>query len=342
MKASVRRLSAIALLVHATPAALGAQKSASTSTCAADGWTAPRLIDVGAAGPFEITKPAIASGPRGDLYVVGRGPVVYSDSGLYLDVPFVALVVHPNGTTTRLGKPPFGGEFYAPRIGVSGDGLQVSWGEPDSTAAAPAPRARYQDVIMTVKGIWASTYAAGRWSPPRLAAASFSANWHPWATGWARPDWSPAVQFAFAGLSRGRWTIGFLNAHGTPAGIGDLDVGMPPLATTLLSPAPSQLVLGYVANDPSAPGDKASVFAVRSTDGGRSWGAPVRIAQSGPHPARDLALVRTPDGLLHAVWARTTSGMTFGAEVVGYAVSRDTGRTWSAPQYWDAGGRSST
>jgi hypothetical protein len=190
--------------------------------------------------------------------------------------------------------------------------------------------------LPAIRGIWTSTYDGSAWSTPRFVAARFQSVWR-FSQGWARHDWSPDVALAFAGLSRSRWTVSFLNLEGTPSGISDVDVGSIPLYMALVSPGPSQLVLGYISNDRTIPNDRNSVFAIRSTDGGRSWSAPVRIALSGQQPASDVAIVQSPDAMLHAVWERNTSGETFGAQSIGHSVSRDLGKSWSPPEYWDTG-----
>ena len=336
MRVSMRLLSCLTLLVSAMPSALRSQAPAPTRKCTAAEWSSPRLLDLGAGSPFEISDPRIASGTRGELYILGRGPVIESPSGPYLELPFVAVTLDRSGKVTRLSKPPFGGEFYSPRGIVAGDGLHVFWAEPDSTAAAPPPRARYAHYLPAIKGIWTSTYDGGAWSAPSFVMARFQSIWR-FSRGWARPDWSPEVGLAFAGLLRSRWTVSFLNLQGTPSGISDIDVGAIPQYMALISPAPSQLVLGYISNDRAISDDRSSVFAIRSTDGGLSWSAPVRIALSGQQPASDVAIVQSPDAVLHAVWERNTSGETFGAQSIGYSVSRDLGKSWSAPEYWDTG-----
>lgn len=237
---------------------------------------------------------------------------------------------------TRLSKPPFEGEFYSPRGIVADDGFHVFWAEPESTATPPPPRPHYKNYLPVVRGIWTSTYHGGAWSTPKFVMSRFQSNWR-FSQGSARPDWSPELSLAFAGLSSGRWTISWISLQGGPTGISDVSVGTVPLYMALSNPAPSHLVLGYISSDRAIAGDRNSVFAIRSTDGGRSCSAPVRIALSGQQPASDLAMLQGSKAVLYAIWARNTSGETFGAQSIGYSSSRDTGKTWSAPEYWDTG-----
>lgn len=335
LRSSNALLGCIVIWFQASAPALMAQAPHAARTCAPRAWSPPRLLDEGADSPFEITKPWLASTTGGDLYVVGRGPVIESSSGPYLHVPFVALVLHPDGSTTRLASPPFAGEFYAPRVVVARDGPHVFWGEPDSTDAPPPRRSKYRDYLPVIRGIWTSAYQGGVWTPPKLARAPVNTSWL-FSTGSAPPNYSPGVSIAFTNVSAAGWSIDWLGLHNSWSRNPGVTLETPPLYTALASTTPFHLVLGYIADDPSMEGDKSSVWAVHSADGGRKWSAPARIAGSGGHPASDLAVVRTSDGLLHAVWARNTSGQTFGSQVIGYSFSRDEGQNWSPPEYWSA------
>lgn len=81
IRASVRLLSCLALLAIAAPSALGAQAAAPTRKCTAPEWSSPRLLDLGDGARFEISNPRIVRGTRGEIYIVGRGPVIESSSG---------------------------------------------------------------------------------------------------------------------------------------------------------------------------------------------------------------------------------------------------------------------
>jgi len=95
----------------------------------------------------------------------------------------------------------------------------------------------------------------------------------------------------------------------------------------IVYPGPSEIVVGYVAPD-----DRYSVKVVRSSDSGRSWSEPLRIA---PGRARDVTLVETANGVLHAIWNEDREGRGYSGQRIGYAVSSDTERSWTAPTYLD-------
>ena len=72
---------------------------------------------------------------------------------------------------------------------------------------------------------------------------------------------------------------------------------------------------------------EALIVMSRSTDGGLTWSAPVRLSDRAGYPRDDNGTVEgfhavvTPDGALHAVWSDSSH--------VVYAVSRDGGKTFS-------------
>jgi hypothetical protein len=119
----------------------------------------------------------------------------------------------------------------------------------------------------------------------------------------------------------------WLGLDGSPA-IPDLSYGRAArFYPALAYPGPSEIVFGYIA-----PEDDYSIYVVRSSDNGQSWSERVRIA---PGPARDVTLVTTNDGLLHAIWNYDPERRRYHGQQIGYAVSADTGRSWTAPTYLD-------
>ncbi len=88
-------------------------------------------------------------------------------------------------------------------------------------------------------------------------------------------------------------------------------------------------VLGSV--DPPG-GDPLDVHVVRSTDGGQTWSAPVRVNDDPPGSAWQWfgTLSIAPDGRLDAVWNDTRSDPSGVVSELYYAYSTDAGATWSA------------
>src|SRR5690348_5921635 len=93
-----------------TACAASGQTLDSMRACMAKRWSSPRLLEEGADPALDITQASLSPGQRGEVYIIGRGPLVRSESSVYLKVPFVAFRVAPDGTPTRLGAPPFSGD----------------------------------------------------------------------------------------------------------------------------------------------------------------------------------------------------------------------------------------
>lgn len=87
----------------------------------------------------------------------------------------------------------------------------------------------------------------------------------------------------------------------------------------------------YVAWRKLHAGDVNDIVVSRSADGGRTWGAPVKVHDDGwvfpgcPHGGPDLLV--DAENVLHAVWYTGAEGR----QGLYYGFSRDQGRTFSAP-----------
>ena len=115
------------------------------------------------------------------------------------------------------------------------------------------------------------------------------------------------------------------------------------IGNVIVVPASGVLVNVTLRLDDSGATRTASVLAMRSTDRGQTWFAPVRVADFFGIGARDpetgtairdgaiiLQAAAGPDGSVHVVWqdARFTLGAR---DAVAYSRSTDGGLTWSAP-----------
>jgi len=93
----------------------------------------------------------------------------------------------------------------------------------------------------------------------------------------------------------------------------------------------------YVAWTQDRTADSLIQFS-RSTDGGLTWSAPLRLSDRAGLPRDDDGTVQgfsgvvTPDGALHVIWSDTSH--------IVYAVSRDGGKTFSRNRYIAAAGPS--
>lgn len=85
-------------------------------------------------------------------------------------------------------------------------------------------------------------------------------------------------------------------------------------------------ILVAVWLDTSAGEKNPDVWGARSTDGGKTWSAPVDISQT-PGVSAEPAVAIGPGGAVHAVWSDTSEGEK--SPDVWYAGSADQGVTWS-------------
>ncbi|MCU0626554.1 MAG: glycoside hydrolase [Gemmatimonadaceae bacterium] len=108
----------------------------------------------------------------------------------------------------------------------------------------------------------------------------------------------------------------------------DMGESCPCCRTALASGADGTL---YLAWRSVLPGSVRDIVVARSTDGGGTWSAPVRVHADGwvydgcPHAGPALAV--DADGTLHATWWTGKDGRAG----VWYAQSRDRGRSFAAP-----------
>jgi len=88
-------------------------------------------------------------------------------------------------------------------------------------------------------------------------------------------------------------------------------------------------LLGSV--DPAG-ADPLDLHLVRSTDGGQTWSAPVRVNDDPPGPSYQWfgSLAVAPDGRLDAIWNDTRSSASGTVSELYYAYSTDAGTSWSA------------
>ena len=129
---------------------------------------------------------------------------------------------------------------------------------------------------------------------------------------------------------------------GTPANGGDYARGSDPWVAIGPDGVAYQIAIAFNGQTFGA-GSVGAVLASRSTDGGRTWSAPVTLISDGPTAFNDkdsIAADPTTAGYAYAVWDRllpSGRGPTYFSRTV------DGGITWEAPRaIYDPGGTSQT
>jgi hypothetical protein len=338
MNLAVRSRLTIVCVLSMAGTVLPAQTPGASHACTPARWSTPQLLEKRREDAFEVTSAVAATTRAGDIFVAGRGPDIWTDTSVYLKVPFVAYRIDRHGKSTPLPAPAYYGDYAYPRLAVGNDTVHVFWGERDSAATWPKPRAIYPAVtsLRSSSSVWTSAYT-GTWSTPRRVAAYTVASWvllQPWTNG----PRSRTAQVPVIGDPVGNtWYLQWVGESAS-SDLPDLLLGgIDHLYPTVVLTAPRQLVLGYIINyTTDSLRYRNGVYAARSTDDGRALSAPVRIAPAGPGSARDVTITQTPDGLLHAVWGVSNEHTGLDAQRIGYAVSRDTAKSWTTATYLDA------
>lgn len=202
--------------------------------------------------------------------------------------------------------------------------LRVLWAEGDANTPGPA---------VPVRRVYEAVREGDAWSAPRLVLETDS-----------RFLWrSDQVSLAAFGAERGPAflavpTLGngirLARFAGSDWSVLDLDAGRSTGGgySNLTLTKSGAIQLAYIGPDPgSSVVDVNSVLAVRSTDDGQSWSAPLVIQRSGEVGAYGLAAASDSDGRLHLVWGRSSQAGVVGASSLWHAVSDDEGLTWSSP-----------
>lgn len=226
------------------------------------------------------------------------------------------------------GRPAGDFVFVHPRAALDVDGtLHLVWAEPaDRTAWDTASERR----AVRLGSLWHSRLRRGEWSAPAKIYEAAWISWEPTATSALVAAPSGALHFAFPFEDRsGGMGIAHLRLDGTRWRKAELRTRGRPVYADLAAGPGTRVVVAYVAGYQDGTGSHENVlFAVRSADGGGTWGAPHVVGGPSHWPASEPRLVVDRAGGLHMVWTGHLPGEMAG-QAIWHAASGDGGATWN-------------
>lgn len=220
--------------------------------------------------------------------------------------------------------PARGFAFLYPRAAFdTGGNLHLVWGGPgEGKDLAPEDWQRTR-----IERLWhASYHPDGHWSSPTLIYSGSDLRWDG-TMGAVRLGGDGAIHVVAAWRRRAlhHFRLDERGWHSARLPVEGYAIYPDVVADSL-----GHWVVAYIAppgrNDTRS-AKYLSVFAVRSEDLGKTWGAPVLVQLSTEGHANHLHLLGSPQGSLHLVWGQNRSRGVF-FEAIRSATSRDGGRTW--------------
>jgi hypothetical protein len=312
------RMRAAAFAVAAIVTACGQPNAAGgPASCREGMWTAPVGLG-GDSQPVLARFPSIAlakkTGMIAGIRVDLSGPI--SPRSDWLELRTL--------DGRRQPRPPGHFLFLYPKL-VSGPGNAFSlfWAEPAGTSA-PSDSA-WDLMVSPAASVWAATYSPeSGWSTP-VRVYSGGIEWSVFFVDQVILDGSSLTVVAPKDLLRGGELVQLVLAagHSRSREITGDAVIQPSVALV-----GGQLFVAFLAGAAVSGSDVNSVFVMASQDGGITWSKPSLVSRSGSQPANEVKLRVGPDESLHLVWKQS---QTTGPHLLRHVVSRDSGRTWSAP-----------
>jgi hypothetical protein len=101
--------------------------------------------------------------------------------------------------------------------------------------------------------------------------------------------------------------------------------------TSISQQSSGKVLIAFVGSDPTARHDRNSLFVLRSNDNAKSWSQPILVSRSGLSAATEVHVLTDSSNAWHLVWHQSRSNGQL-PDVLRHEISRDDGRTWSAPQ----------
>ena len=251
---------------------------------------------------------------------VFRPPRVQWVAGLLLDHRFRAHPIH---------LPPGFEQFIAPRVVTHPPGsVDVVWGSSSDTNNSPASH---------VSALWHARYDGDKWSTPELLVRAGEIHWR-------APTFAAAVRqgrrlhVVAPYYERATQDAGVLHIDGTTGAFSATRIRQRALPgyATITGENDGSLLVTFVESELDSLPNGGHLYAIRSTDGGRTWSRPQLVHWSGAGMVRDVTILRgTPETVL--VWAEVSKG-AFYPDSFRIARTVDHGRHWTEFAALSAGG----
>jgi hypothetical protein len=223
---------------------------------------------------------------------------------------------HPKGTFI----------FAFPKIAADSSGLlHMVWGEPSVPARVPViewpPR---------ITQIWTATFSRkGGWSQPLRIFEAPIMWWNDGNPGDLITTADGTLHLVVSALGSGRFgRLVYFRRDKNDWRATEVRIAGAASYASVAADARGNVVIGYIAADAGTRHDANSVFIVRSTDHGRSWGAPILVSRSGSTEASAIHTFLRSDGRLDLVWAQNLKG-GWEPDVIRHTGSTNGGKTWS-------------
>lgn len=178
--------------------------------------------------------------------------------------------------------------------------------------------------------LWHVQFDGRRWSVPEPIPSSASGSyWWENLSPSGLVAWKDELYLAVPIRSRDRTTIALLHRDSHARWqLLPVTTGSALAAYVRLARLRDVLILTWAGPDPTLPTDRASVFAMRSTTGGQSWSAPMRLHLAGRGTTYDHALLVDSSDRAYLLWRQQNGDPQRPSDAVGLAWTEDAGFSW--------------
>jgi len=311
------RAATLAVLLAGSAAPTHGARGIVAGSCGPGAWSEPRRVAGVPAGSI-VREPSLVAG-GGRMFVAGQDFTV-RDGGALPANPLLAVESGRGG----LGRPAGEYGYYSPRALLDARGvLHLLWAEPEP--GAPLRRTATEPRLTRL--IHAS-YDGSAWAAPEEIYRSPGEILWSADLGGAAIDSAGVLHASFGDTREGLPTLVHLRGSVSRWETRSPERRHVAAYASLAAGRGDTLFLAYIGGDAGSDRELASVFVVRSTDGGGSWEEPVLVSRTAGRRATSVRVLAGPGGVVHLVWGQNLSG-GLAAEAIRHAASRDGGATWS-------------